>query len=235
MITFQRVDRIEAVFAPRDWPFARERRSEIATHWAKLVGEKPALFNGRVLVQYERRVEGGVLFARYLETDFATFIAWRDFGWPDREIVNGFAMAALRSRDDAFLLGEMGPHTANAGKVYFAAGTPDPDDVTPDGRLDLRGSAVRELVEETGLEASDITVGEGWTVVTEGQRMAFMRPVALDMDAREARALILSRLAAQERPELSDIRVVRGVAEIDRETMPPFICAYLEYSFANRE
>ncbi|MFI4997043.1 MAG: NUDIX hydrolase [Hyphomicrobiales bacterium] len=229
------LDRIEAVFAPRDWAFARERKAEIAAHWAGLVAKNPALFDGRVLLQYERRIEGRIFHARYLETDYSCFTAWRDFGWPDKEVCNGFAMAALRARDGAFLLGEMGSHTANPGKVYFAAGTPDPEDVTSDGRVDLLGSALRELAEETGLVSSEVKLGEGWTAVLEGQRIAFMRPVTIDMEAKEARALILSRLARQEKPELADIRIVRSAADIDEASMPPFTRAYLEHAWANGE
>ncbi len=228
MATFLHLDRIEAAFAPREWSFARERKGEIAAHWAKLTAANPALFDGRVLVQYERRVEERVFHARYLETDYSAFIAWRDFGWPDKSVVNGFAMAALRSRDGAYLLGEMGAHTANPGKIYFAAGTPDADDITPDGRVDLLGSALRELLEETALRESELAVGEGWTAVAQGQRIAFMRPVTVDMEAEEARALILSRLALEERPELADIRIVRSIADIDARSMPDFTCAYLE-------
>ena len=234
MASFLPLDRIEAVFAPREWAFARERKAEIAAHWAKLSAANPALFDGRVLIQYERRIEGRVFHARYLEADYSSFIAWRDFGWPDKAVMNGFAMAALRSRDGAYLLGEMAPHTANAGKVYFAAGTPDRDDITADGRVDLLGSAIRELLEETGLAASEIAVGDGWTAVIEGQRIAFMRPVAIDMEADAARALILSRLAHEERPELSDIRIARSAADIDRAVMPDFTCAYLEEMFGGK-
>ena len=67
--------------------------------------------------------------ASYFETDFASFLAWRDWGFPDRSVFNGFGMGALRCSDGAFVLGEMGRHTSNAGRIYFPSGTPDPDDI----------------------------------------------------------------------------------------------------------
>ena len=221
------VDRVDARFEPRDWPFARRSAAKIEAHWAKLVRANPTLFDGSVLLQYDRRLEAGVFHLRYLEARYSAFIAWRDFGWPDKSVANAFAMAALRASDDAFLLGEMATHTANAGKIYFAAGTPDPDDVTEDGRVDLYGSLVRELEEETGLHRSEVTFGERWAAVVDGQRMAFLRPARIDLKASEARELILSRLSRQERPELSDIHIVRARADIDPVRMPPFACAYL--------
>ncbi|MBV9751277.1 MAG: NUDIX domain-containing protein [Hyphomicrobiales bacterium] len=226
------IKEIDAVFAPREWAFARERESEIKAHWTVLKTTSPALFDGRVLLQYERRIEDGVFHARYLATDYSAFLAWRDFGWPDKTIINGFSMAALRARDGAFLLGEMAAHTANPGKIYFAAGTPDPDDITPGGEVDLLGNLLRELEEETGLTSREVSVGDGWTAVLEGQRIAFMRPVTIDMDAQAARALILSRLAKQAHPELADVHIVRSVAEIDEASMPPFGSAYLRHMLA---
>jgi 8-oxo-dGTP pyrophosphatase MutT (NUDIX family) len=221
------IDRVEGLFEPREWPFARQYAAKIEAHWASLIRANPTLFNGRVLLQHAWLIEAGIYHARYLETDYSAFIAWRDFGWPDKSVRNAFAMAALRASDGAFLLGEMAAHTSNAGQVYFAAGTPDPDDITSDGRVDLLGNLLRELEEETGLDRAEVAIGEGWAAIVEGQRLAFMRPARIDMKAKDARALILSRLSQQERPELRDIRIVRSTADINPARTPAFACAYL--------
>ena len=52
----------------------------------------------------------------------------------------------------------MGAHTATAGQIYFAAGTPDPDDIAGDA-VDLERGVMRELTEETGLAAADVDAG----------------------------------------------------------------------------
>lgn len=226
--------RVEARLEPYDWPFLRERRSEIAAHWARLSAEKPAMFDGRVLLQHRGQLDGDVFHAGYFELAYSGFIAWHRLGNPETPgmpIRNGFAMAALRSREGAFLLGEMGPHTHNAGKIYFAAGTPDPGDVLPDGTVDLAGSALRELEEETGLASHEIMAGDGWRAVLGRERIAFMRDVRIDLPAGEARRLILDRLARQTEPELSDIVIVRSPADIDAERMPIFMQIFLRDAF----
>ena len=88
------------------WPFAEDRRAEIDAHFAGLRANNPALWNGRVLLGRAPRFEADGFSATYAETDFASFIAWRDWGRPDRDVFNGFGMGALRSSDGAFLLGE---------------------------------------------------------------------------------------------------------------------------------
>ena len=125
----------------------------------------------------------------------------------------------------------MGEHTANPGKVYFAAGTPDRSDVRPGGALDLAGSVTRELCEETGLTSEEIAVEESWTAVILAGRIAFMRPVSVPLDAETARALMLARIAEQDEPELSDIVVIRGLADCDRYDMPPFMRPYLAHIY----
>jgi len=124
--------RLELRYEPGDWPFAVAQRAEIDAHFVKLRADKPEMWNGRVLMMRRGEIADGVLTGAYLETDFASFIAWRDWGFPDTTMCNCFAMAALRAADGAFLLGQMGPHTATAGQIYFAAGTPDPADIAGD-------------------------------------------------------------------------------------------------------
>lgn len=225
------LDRVEARVEAFDWAFARERADEITAHWARLTVGKPSMFNGRIMLQHRAAIADGVFRAGYFGADYAAFLAWRDFGLPKPAIRNGFAMAALRAADGAFLLGRMGEHTANPGKVYFAAGTPDEEDVRPDGTLDLAGSVTRELCEETGLTLDEISVDERWMAVIVPGRVAFMRPVAVSWSAEDARALMLERIARQDEPELSDIVIVRTLADCAGYDMPPFMTSYLVHIF----
>src|SRR4029453_639950 len=147
----------------------------------KLAAAKPSLFNGRVLIASERCFDHGVYRATYIPADYASFLAWRDFGWPDKSVSNGFGMAALRSADGAYVLGIMGAHTANGGVIYFPGGTPDLADVTPEGEVALPGSVLRELEGGTGLGAAAVEASDTWTAIIDGGRTALMREVRTKM------------------------------------------------------
>ena len=219
--------RLDLRFEAAPWPFATLRRAEIDAHFARARVAIPELWNGRLLLLHRLTIEGSALDGAYLETDFASLLAWRDFGFPDQTIFNCFGMAALQSADGAWLLGEMAPHTANAGRIYFPAGTPEPADIV-DGTVDLIGNVIRELAEETGLAARDLALGEGWTCVRTGPRIALMKMMRAREDAEPLRRRILDHLAREEQPELSDIRVVRGPRDVDPQ-MPPWITAYFRH------
>jgi hypothetical protein len=222
------LERLDIAFAPRPWVFADERRAAIDAHFATCKRAQPALWNGRVLLLYECAIEAGVLRGRSLETDFASFLAWRDWGCPPAAAIkNFFAMGALRAADGAYLLGVMGPHTANAGRIYFPAGTPDPDDVVGNA-VDFERSVWREVGEETGLGSADLDPEPGWTAVTSGPRIALMKILQARLDADALRARVLDHLARQNPPELADIRIVRGHSDLDPQ-MPVFVDAYLRH------
>jgi 8-oxo-dGTP pyrophosphatase MutT (NUDIX family) len=219
------VERLEFRLVPRPWRFAEQRRPEIDAYFARLREARPALWNGRVLLLHEWSLTDGLIRGAFLETDFASYIAWRDWGFPDAAVTNCFAQAALRAADGAYVLGVMGAHTAGAGTIYFPSGTPDPRDAT-DGTVDLDRGVLRELTEETGLTEGDVVREPGWHAVLVGRRIALMKPMRSAMPAEALRARILDHLRSQAAPELADIRLVRGKADLDPK-MPPFMTAYL--------
>jgi 8-oxo-dGTP pyrophosphatase MutT (NUDIX family) len=123
----------------------------------------------------------------------------------------------------------MGTDTSNAGRIYFPAGTPDLDDVS-DGKLDLAGSVMREIEEETGLSPADYRAAPHWDCIVTGPSIALMRTLELDMPGEEVRAKIEANLARQEHPELAAVHLVRSRNDF-KSSMPLFVTAFLEMQF----
>ena len=227
------IHRVRALDFPVEawrWPFAEARRAEIDAHFAEKQREKPATWNGRVLLGRNPVLDGDRLSASYFETDFASFLAWRDWGFPDPSVFNGFGMGALRCADGAFVLGEMGAHTANAGRIYFPSGTPDLDDIR-DGVVDMPGSVERELEEETGLVPGEYDSEPHWHCIYTGRALAMFRLLRVGLTGEALRERIEANLAAQDQPELSAIHLVRGTQDIT-SAMPRFVTAFLEQQLA---
>ncbi|MGO9699457.1 MAG: NUDIX hydrolase [Xanthobacteraceae bacterium] len=221
------IDRVEIAVEARSWEFAQAKREEIERNFARRQREASAVWNGPVLLLHRYTVRDGLLHGACFETDYASFLAWRDWGFADAAVFNVFACAALQSADGAYLVGEMASSMASAGQIYFPCGTPDPDDVSAAGTLDLAGSVSRELLEETGIDIADLAAEPGWTMVHDRGFMALMKRLKARENAAGLRARIKANLTKQARPEFSDIHIVRGPADLDHR-MPRFIVAYLE-------
>ncbi|MEH2526075.1 MULTISPECIES: NUDIX hydrolase [unclassified Bradyrhizobium] len=230
-LVIHRVSALDLVVEAWQWPFAEARRAEIAAHFADKQREKPALWNGRVLLGRNPVFAGDRLSASYFETDFASFLAWRDWGCPDASVFNGFGMGALRCADGAFVLGEMGQHTSNAGRIYFPSGTPDLDDIR-DGTVDISGSVARELEEETGLAPGEYDSDLHWHCIYTGHALAMIRMLRVDMPGDAVRERIERKLTAQHQPELSAIHLVRSAHDLT-SAMPRFVTAFIEAQLAS--
>jgi 8-oxo-dGTP pyrophosphatase MutT (NUDIX family) len=215
-------------YRPRSWAFAVERRGEIDAHFERVRQQRPEIWNGPVLMMHDHRLEQGTLEGAFLKTDFASFLAWRDWGFPPAGVINCFSMGALRAIDGAWLLGVMASHTAGAGKIYFPAGTPDTDDIV-EGTVDLAGSVIREMAEETGLAPTDFTQASRWHCVTDGARMALIKVLQASESADVLRRRILDYIERETAPELSDIHIVRAPHDYD-PMMPDFVKAFLDHA-----
>jgi 8-oxo-dGTP pyrophosphatase MutT (NUDIX family) len=226
-----RVAALDLAFQPSPWPFAEQRRAEIDAYFASKRIEKPHLWNGRILLARDPDFAADRFSARYFEADFASFLAWRDWGFPDSGVFNGFGMGALRCSDGAFVLGEMGQHTANAGRIYFPSGTPDLDDVSGSA-LDMSGSVAREVEEETGLTPADYRAGVHWDCVVPGAAIAMIRILDVDSSGEALQARIEANLARQQQPELCAIHLVRDAGDLTA-AMPRFVTAFIEAQSAS--
>jgi len=225
-----RVTTLDLPVRPWPWRFAEERRADIAVHFAGKQREKPKIWNGRVLLGRNPHFEGERLSADYFETDFASFLAWRDWGFPDSGVFNGFGMGALRSADGAFIMGEMGQHTSNAGRIYFPSGTPDLDDISNEA-VDIEASVAREVEEETGLKPSDYRAGAHWDCVFTGPAVAMIKTLHVDMPGEDLRRRIEANLSRQSQPELAAIHLVRDAGDLT-DAMPRFVTAFVQSRFA---
>nr|WP_207199450.1 NUDIX hydrolase [Rhodoplanes elegans] len=213
---------------PFDWPFAAARRAEIDAHFDALRRHLPHVWNGRVLLMRDWTVDGGTLRARLFETDYASFMAWRDWGWPDPTVTNAFAMGALRGTDGGFLLGEMAAGTANQGQVYFPCGTPDPSDARG-GIVDFAGSVVREIFEETGIGADAYTAGP-WAIVKAGRLLAVIRLLEAHTTTAALCATARAHIASEVDPELSAIVAAHGPDDLGPGVLD-FVRAYLLHAW----
>ncbi|WP_158814294.1 NUDIX hydrolase [Methylocapsa sp. S129] len=230
------VTELDLAYEPAPWAFAQSQADQIAAHWAQRKAALPLMFDGRVLLlgrhEFAKRNDGAtILRGAYFETDFKAFLAWRDFGFPDAAVCNCFSMAALQSSDGAFLLGEMAAHTANAGSVYFAAGTPDPSDIFGD-RVDLAASVRRELQEETGISPDEVAMGPEWTIVYAPPRIACMKIMRVAATAQSIKTRVDSFLADDLNAELRRMHIVRRAPDIETINCPRFIADFLRYALA---
>lgn len=214
--------------APGPWSFEVDNAAAIEAHWRVASANNPTLFNGRVLLARELAVEDGVVRATYAEVDYAVLLYWRSLGFPMLgRAANCFGAGVVVSRDGAVLLAVMGSHTANAGRIFFPAGTPDRDDIRGD-RLDIEGSILRELGEETGLANGVVRPSEHRWVIRDGPLAACARRLDTELEADELGARVRGFLAGEATPELGGIVLARTMADVDPVRVPAYAHALLK-------
>lgn len=218
---------------PGSWPLADDLRPKIEAHWAACVAANPHLWNGRVLGTIAPgeaggiTLDGGVLSGEAVEGDFASFLAWRDWGFPEIGIRNLFGSALVMSSDGALILGVMGATTANAGKIYPPGGSLEPGDVNVDGKVDVIASIERELREETGLDAAEATM-EGMLAAFDGPRVSIGRVLRFPLKADDLVSSVMAELDRQQERELERVVAFRNAGELDRSEVTAYSRAFAD-------
>lgn len=211
------VDHIDVVLDPSQHPFERGNAEAIARNWQREIVAKPALFDGTVVLLSELGYTGGRLFGRCHAVRYSTFMYWRK----DRAgtAAHAFAHPMLVTKDNALIAIRMAAHTVNAGRVYFAAGSFEPEDF-PGGRVDAHGNMVREVMEETGLDISGARRGgRHYALATERGTVIFRR-YFLDENADYIASRIRDFVASEVEPEIDGPVVIRDARDLPQELMP---------------
>jgi len=212
------------------WSFVQVHATQIEAYWHRRTAEQPKLFNGDILLLHNWSCVNGRFHGQCLITEFKSFLYWRDHKRPDGAVTDFFPAAALHSQEDWLLVGRMGHDHSSPGRIYLPCGALHTDDVY-DGKVDLDGNILREIREETGLALDRTELGPPILILDGAGRLVYVRPVKLQRPAVQIVKEIQSYLGHATEPELSEIIVVKGVADIS-ETMPSFTVAYIEQAFA---
>lgn len=200
-------------FVPGEWPLPDAMRAGVAEIWARLKAEKRHIWDGRIL-GFTPPVIGadGILRSEAREDAYSAFLAWRDAGFPEVGIFHIFGSALILSSDGALILGVMGGDTINAGRVYPPGGSLEPRDVLANGVVDVNLCISTELMEETGLAATDAEHG-ALLAIFEGQRLSLARVFRFSQTADELLIRIRANLDAQEERELADVVACRSAED----------------------
>ena len=211
------VDQIDVVLDAAPHPFETANQAEIAENWQREILAVPALFDGTVVLLSEFGYAERRLFGRCHAVRYSTFLYWRR----DRAgtVAHAFAHPMLVTADNALVAIRMAAHTVNAGRVYFAAGSFEPEDF-PDGKVDLHFNMAREVFEETGLDIGSAPHDAGsYALATERGTVIFRR-YFLDADADDVAAGIQGFVSREAEPEISGPVVIRGAYDLPDGLMP---------------
>jgi 8-oxo-dGTP pyrophosphatase MutT (NUDIX family) len=227
LVSVRHLARLKFGYAPWSWHFADRQRREIDAFFSGECKENPSLWNGRLLLMRDVQFGEEMLSGTFFETDYASLLAalaWEAMGPTVKACFPG---AAIFGSDGGLILGEMAPHTRNAGQLLFPSGSVERADVVGE-RVDFEGALRREVLEETGITPEMLTAEDGWYAVTVGSRLPLIKIAHLDESAEKVKRRIVANLSGQPRPELRDIVIVRDLSEINN-SMPPWVIGFIDH------
>lgn len=224
------VDDIDVRLDPGPHPFARDNAEAIAENWQHEIAANPALFDGMVVLLSQLAYRDSRLVGRCHAVNYSTFMLWRKRR-ENSGAEHAYAHAMLVAGDNALVAIRMGPHTVNAGRVYFAAGSFEPIDFR-DGLVDVDFNMIREVREETGLDLSGAERGKRWHAMSTNSGTVIFRRYHETASADEIARRISAFVAAETEPEIEGPVIIRHAADLP-DGLSPHMKPLIEWHFAN--
>jgi 8-oxo-dGTP pyrophosphatase MutT (NUDIX family) len=189
-------------------PFETENLAAIDRNWQTEIRAKPRLFDGQVAMFGAHELRDGHLSAKCHLVRFATFLYWRTVE-PVEGAEHFFAHAVPVARDNSLIAIRMGNHTANAGQVYFAAGSFDTQDFCG-GKIDIEANMAREVFEETGIDLGAAIAEPDYAAWRYGGQAVIFRRYRFDLDAKTITKRIARHIQSDPDPEIDCAMAIRG-------------------------
>lgn len=224
------LDAVDVRLDPGPHPFAVDNAEAIAENWQREIAANPALFDGIVVLLSQLAYRDNRLVGRCHAVNYSTFMLWRKRR-ENSGAEHAYAHAMLVAGDNALVAIRMGPHTVNAGRVYFAAGSFEPIDFR-DGLVDVDFNMIREVGEETGLDLSDAVRGPQWHALSTASGTVIFRRYHVDEPANEIARRISAFVADETDPEIEGPVIIRHAADLP-DGLAAHMKPLIEWHFAN--
>lgn len=211
------------------WAFADAHGAEIDAHWDRRTRETPQFFNGTVHILQDYDLSRDERFsARFVRSDFKSFLYWREQGFPDTSVRDGFGSAILFSASGKLLAGRQRGGNLNSGLAYPPGGFIDAKDIDADGVIDIETSVLREISEELGLAHADLARLPGFIITAAGPVVSIGVPFAIRLGDRDLAAVVRRHIETDPNPELDDILLLDPGAPPHDLPMPEYARVLVE-------
>lgn len=222
------VKRIDVRLEDTAHPYELANRDAIDANWVEEVARLPKLFDGEMILLANAAYRDGIIEGACHPIRFATFMHWRK----NRTASQGhhvFANAMPVTSDGQLLAIRMGPHTANAGRVYFAAGSFERLDFV-DGVADVDFNICREVAEETGIDLTTVRRDDGFFAYHSAAGLALIRRYYLAEDASAMARRVQTFIDGELEPEADRAVIICGTADVP-DTAPDHMKPLVQWHF----
>lgn len=202
------VPAIDLAVLPGEHPVRLRNLDAIEANWDQEVAANPMLYDGRMVLQHRLSIGPEGIVGEAYVVPFSTFLWWRK-QMGGAAGMHVFAYPVIASSDGALIAIRMGAHTANAGAVYFAAGSLDENDIIG-GRCDVDRNMAREVSEETGLDLSEAASEGGYHAVCNGRTVTLLRLFRFARTAEELVADIERHMVDADDQEIAGAVIIRS-------------------------